>query len=261
VFFANWRALLQRIYTRHSRELLAFAARMETTKPCILVVEDEAAIRDGLADVLVYHGFRVDAVGDGRDGMHKALSGQYDLLLLDVMLPGCDGFAICDAVRKIDRDQPIIMLTAKTTDEDIVNGLSLGADDYIAKPFSIAQLVLRVKAVLRRSKTTAAAAAQIKLAGDVEIDTRNLSGRRGSAPLTFTRREMEILEYLQRNSERPVSRDERLLRCANALTDLAREICCDLVLALFALVVHVESCFTAPAAHGDATASRARRAR
>ena len=136
-------------------------------------------------------------------GLQKALSGQYDLLLLDVMLPGRDGFSICDAVRKIDRDQPIIMLTAKTSDEDIVNGLSLGADDYIAKPFSIAQLVLRVKAVLRRSRTAAAAAAQIKLAGDVEIDTRNLSGRRGAEPLTFTRREMEILEYLQRNTRAP----------------------------------------------------------
>ena len=133
-------------------------------------------------------------------GLQKALSGQYDLLLLDVMLPGRDGFAICDEVRKVDRDQPIIMLTAKTSDEDIVNGLALGADDYIAKPFSIAQLVLRVKAVLRRSRTACAAAAQIKLAGDVEIDMRNLSGRRGAEPLTFTRREMEILEYLQRNT-------------------------------------------------------------
>ena len=96
---------------------------MDTAKPRILVVEDEAAIRDGLADVLVYHGYSVDAVGDGRDGLQKALSGQYDLLLLDVMLPGRDGFAICDEVRKVDRDQPIIMLTAKTSDEDIVNGL------------------------------------------------------------------------------------------------------------------------------------------
>jgi DNA-binding response OmpR family regulator len=185
---------------------------METAKPRILVVEDEAAIRDGLADVLVYHGYRVDAVGDGREGLQKALSGQYDLLLLDVMLPGRDGFAICDEVRKVDRDQPIIMLTAKTSDEDIVNGLSLGADDYIAKPFSIAQLVLRVKAVLRRSRSAEAAAAQIKLGGDVEIDVQNLSGRRGAEPLTFTRREMEILEYLQRNTQRPVSRDELLTR-------------------------------------------------
>ena len=185
---------------------------METAKPRILVVEDEAAIRDGLTDLLVYHGFDVDAVGDGREGLQKALSGQHDLLLLDVMLPGRDGFAICDEVRKVDRDVAIIMLTAKTSDEDIVNGLALGADDYIAKPFSIAQLVLRVKAVLRRSRALAAAAAQIKLAGDVEIDVQNLSGRRGNEALTFTRREMEILEYLQRNTQRAVSRDELLTR-------------------------------------------------
>ena len=149
-------------------------------KPRILVVEDEAAIREGLADVLVYHGYGVDAVADGREGLERALTGRYALLLLDVMLPGRDGFSICDEVRRIDRDQPIIMLTAKTSDEDIVNGLSLGADDYIAKPFSIAQLVLRVKAVLRRSRAAAELAACIKLAGDVEIDTRNLCGRRGS---------------------------------------------------------------------------------
>jgi two-component system response regulator RegX3 len=185
---------------------------MDKAKPRILVVEDEAAIRDGLTDVLVYHGYAVDAVGDGRDGLTKALSGQYDLLLLDVMLPGRDGFAICDEVRKVDRDLAIIMLTAKTSDEDIVNGLSLGADDYVAKPFSIAQLVLRVKAVLRRSRALAEAAAQIRLAGDVEIDVRNLSGRRGKDSMTFTRREMEILEYLQRNTQRPVSRDELLTR-------------------------------------------------
>jgi DNA-binding response OmpR family regulator len=185
---------------------------MEQGKPRILVVEDEAAIRDGLADVLVYHGYLVDAVGDGREGLKKALSGQYDLLLLDVMLPGMDGFAICDEVRKIDREQPIIMLTAKTSEDDIVNGLSLGADDYVGKPFSIAQLVLRVKAVLRRSRAGLAAAAQITLAGDIEIDTRNLSGRRGSEGLAFTRREIEILQYLQQNADRPVSRDELLTR-------------------------------------------------
>jgi two-component system response regulator RegX3 len=185
---------------------------MDSAKPRILVVEDEAAIRDGLVDVLVYHGYRVDAVGDGREGLKKALTGQYDLLLLDVMLPGRDGFSICDEVRKVDRDLAVIMLTAKTSDEDIVNGLSLGADDYVAKPFSIQQLMLRVKAVLRRSRTAAEAAARITLAGDVEIDVQNLSGRRGTEALTFTRREMDILEYLQRNTARPVSRDELLTR-------------------------------------------------
>jgi DNA-binding response OmpR family regulator len=211
-FFANLRALLQRIYTAEAGELLALAARMGQPKPRILVVEDEAAIRDGLADVLVYHGYDVDAVADGRDGLSKALSGRYDLLLLDVMLPGRDGFAICDAVRKQDREQAIIMLTARTSDEDIVNGLTLGADDYVAKPFSIAQLVLRVKAVMRRSRAGIARATQIKLGDDVEIDTRNLTGRRGSEVLAFTRREIEILQYLEQNTERPVSRDELLTR-------------------------------------------------
>jgi two-component system response regulator RegX3 len=185
---------------------------MEQQKPRILVVEDEAAIRDGLADVLVYHGYRVDTVADGKEGLAKALSGKYDLLLLDVMLPGRDGFSICDEVRKVDRDQPIIMLTAKTSDEDIVNGLTLGADDYVAKPFAIAQLVLRVKAVLRRSRVGVESAAKIELDGDIEIDTRNLSGRRGAEALAFTRREIEILRYLQSNAERPVSRAELLTR-------------------------------------------------
>jgi DNA-binding response OmpR family regulator len=185
---------------------------MEQQKARILIVEDEAAIRDGLTDVLVYHGFAVDAVADGRDGLKKALSGRYDLILLDVMLPGRDGFSICDEIRKADRAQPIIMLTAKTSDEDIVNGLTLGADDYVAKPFSIAQLVLRVKAVLRRSRIGIELAKQIRLAGDVEIDTQNLSGRRGGVDLTFTRREIEILQYLQSNAERPVSRAELLTR-------------------------------------------------
>jgi two-component system response regulator RegX3 len=185
---------------------------MEQQKPRILIVEDEAAIRDGLVDVLVYHGYRVDAVADGKEGLEKALTGRYDLLLLDVMLPSRDGFSICDEVRKVDRDQPIIMLTAKTRDEDIVNGLTLGADDYIAKPFAIAQLVLRVKAVLRRSRVGIENVAHIRLGGDIEIDTRNLSGRRGEEALAFTRREIEILQYLQSNSERPVSRAELLTR-------------------------------------------------
>jgi DNA-binding response OmpR family regulator len=185
---------------------------MGQPKSRILVVEDEAAIRDGLADVLVYHGYEVDTASDGRLGLQRALSGQYDLLLLDVMLPGRDGFSICDEVRKADREQPIILLTAKTSDDDMVNGLSLGADDYVTKPFSIAQLVLRIKAVLRRSRAGIALATHIELSGDVEIDTRSLSGRRGTESLAFTRREIEILQYLQQNADRPVSRDELLTR-------------------------------------------------
>jgi two-component system response regulator RegX3 len=141
-----------------------------------------------------------------------ALSGRFDLILLDVMLPGMDGFEICNRIRAQDRDQPVIMLTAKSTDEDIIQGLSLGADDYVAKPFSVAQLVLRVQAVLRRSRIGAELDALLQLGEDVEIDCRNLQGQRGDEALSFTRREVEMLQYLRLHSERPVSRDELLAK-------------------------------------------------
>ena len=116
----------------------------------ILIVEDEDAIRVGLVDVFVFHGYEVDWAADGKAGLAKALTGQFDLVLLDVMMPGMNGFEICNAVREQDKDQAIIMLTAKGTDDDIIQGLQHGADDYVTKPFSVAQLVLRVQAVLRR---------------------------------------------------------------------------------------------------------------
>ena len=176
----------------------------------ILIVEDEPAIREGLIDVFVYHGYEVDSVADGKEGLQKSLSGKYDLILLDVMLPGMNGFDICDRVRAEDRDQPIIMLTAKSSDEDIIHGLKLGADDYVAKPFSVAQLVLRVQAVLRRARIGVEEENHISLGPDIELDTLNLSGHRGEETLSFTRREMEILQYLSANSERPVPREELL---------------------------------------------------
>ena len=187
----------------------------------ILIVEDETAIRTGLMDVFVFHGYDVDYASDGREGLDKALSGTYELILLDVMLPSMDGFEICNRIRSRDRDQPIIMLTAKTSDEDIIQGLSLGADDYVAKPFSVAQLVLRVQAVLRRSRV--GIDSHIRLGDDVEVDSRNLSGRRGEEQVTFTRREMEILQYLDTNSERPVSRDELLNKVWGYARDLEIE--------------------------------------
>ena len=176
----------------------------------ILIVEDEAAIRTGLVDVFVFHGYQVDWADEGSEALKKALSGQFDLILLDLMLPGMNGFELCERIRADNRDQPIIMLTAKSADEDIIRGLSLGADDYVAKPFSIAQLVLRVQAVLRRSRINADMEQYIRLGSDIEIDVRNLSGRRADRALVFTRRELEVLQYLHANRERPVSRDELL---------------------------------------------------
>jgi two-component system response regulator RegX3 len=178
----------------------------------ILIVEDEEAIRTGLRDVLVFHGYELDCAADGNEGLDKALSGSFDLILLDIMLPGMDGFEICNRIRSRDREQPIIMLTARSSDEDIIQGLSLGADDYVAKPFSVAQLVLRVQAVLRRSRIGVEMDHQLRLGDGIEIDSRNLSGRRGEQALSFTRREVEILQYLKANSERPVSREELLTR-------------------------------------------------
>jgi len=181
-------------------------------KTRLLIVEDEVAIRTGLTDLFVFHGYEVEAAADGREGLRKALAGGYDLLLLDVMLPGVDGFEICNRVRAADPEQPIVMLTAKTSDEDIVRGLTLGADDYVAKPFSVTQLVLRVQAVLRRARTVQEDLALIRLGDGFEIDIRNLSGRRGAETLAFTRREVELLKYLAANAERPVPREELLHR-------------------------------------------------
>ena len=177
-------------------------------KARLLIVEDEEAIRTGLVDVFVYHGYEVDSAEHGDVGLRKALSGQYELILLDVMLPGTDGFEICNQVRQQDRQQPIIMLTAKSSDEDIVQGLTLGADDYVAKPFSVTQLLLRVQAVLRRSGIGEDAGREIRLCNGMVIDTENLC----AGDVVFTRREMDVLQYLSRQPERPVSREELLSR-------------------------------------------------
>lgn len=168
------------------------------------------AIREGLVDLFVFHGYEVETAGEGNRGLTMALSGRFDMILLDVMLPGIDGYEICNKIREQDRDQPIIMLTAKSSDEEIIHGLSLGADDYVAKPFSVTQLVLRVQAVLRRAHLVPDESQQLQLADNFTIDTRNLSGQRGDEELRFTRREVEILQYLHANGERPVPRDELL---------------------------------------------------
>jgi two-component system response regulator RegX3 len=178
----------------------------------ILVVEDEEAIRAGLVDVFVYHGYDVDTAATGPDGLEKALSGRFDLVLLDIMLPGMDGYTVCNEIRADDRDLPVIMLTAKNSDEEIIEGLNLGADDYVGKPFSVAQLVARVEAVLRRSRAAITQARMIRLGDDIEIDTSNLAGTRGATDMRFTRREIDILSYLAANSDRPVSREELLAK-------------------------------------------------
>jgi len=178
-------------------------------KPGLLIVEDEEAILVGLTDVFVYHGFEVDTAKEGREGLRKAQSGRHDLIILDVMLPFIDGFTLCNKIRERDRDQPIIMLTAKSSEEDIITGLTLGADDYIAKPFSVRELVLRVESVLKRSRKRVLQAQSLHIGG-INIDTVNLLQLDVPEPLAFSRREIDILHYLNHHADRPVSREELL---------------------------------------------------
>ena len=180
-----------------------------TNKLKLLIIEDEPAILQGLVDVFIFHGFDVDSADDGKAGLEKVLSGKYDLILLDVMLPSIDGFTICNKIREQNKHQPIIMLTAKSSEEDIINGLTLGADDYIAKPFSIRELVLRVNTVLKRTNLHTHTNPVLQV-GEIQIDTANLIQINTSTPYAFSRRELDILHYLQQHSERPVSREELL---------------------------------------------------
>ncbi|MCP4188263.1 MAG: response regulator transcription factor [Gammaproteobacteria bacterium] len=190
-------------------------------KAKLLIVEDETAIRVGLVDVFVFHGYEVDSVEHGEAGLHKALTGLYDLILLDVMLPGMNGFDICQRIREQDRQQPVIMLTAKTSDEDIVQGLTLGADDYIAKPFSVTQLVLRVQAVLRRAGIGEQQQREICLNNNRVVDTDNLNIMDSNT--LFTRREMDVLQYLHRHCDRPVPREELLVKVWGYASDMEIE--------------------------------------
>ena len=179
----------------------------------LLIVEDEQAIVRGLSDLFIFHGYEVEVAMDGLEGLEMAISGEYALVLLDVMLPSLDGFNVCDKIREHDLNQPIIMLTAKTSEEDIITGLSLGADDYIAKPFSVRELVLRVESVLKRSRKLKKQADYLVVGNTIKIDVANLMGKRDNqadAALAFTRREVEMLQYLQENNDRPVSREELL---------------------------------------------------
>lgn len=178
-------------------------------KAKLLVVEDEVAIQQGLIDLFVFNGYDVVAHSDGKEGLDAALNTHFDCILLDVMLPSMDGFSICNEIRKQSRRQPIIMLTAKNAEEDVINGLTLGADDYISKPFSIRELLLRVEAALRLSGKHAEQE-KLQIGSHLQIDTVNLCGKSNGKDVLFTRREIDVLCFLKENQSRPVSRKELL---------------------------------------------------
>ena len=176
-------------------------------KPKILVVEDENAIRTGLCDVLAYHGWEPTGVDNGDDGLIEALSGRYRLLILDVMLPGVDGFTICTRAREALPKQAIMMLTAKGAESDVLNGFRSGADDYVAKPFSVPQLVARVEALLRR----AAPESQRRFTlGPVQVDADTLSASAGTAEQELSPRDVEVLAYFSEVPGKVVTREDLL---------------------------------------------------
>jgi len=181
---------------------------MTPSKARILVVEDDPAILRGVLDVLVFNGFEACGIEDGSKGLEEGLNAHYDLMILDVMLPGTDGFTICRQVRKAKPSQPIVMLTAKGSEDDIVNGFGCGADDYISKPFSIRELMVRIEALLRRAgKLTAGERITLM---DICFDPNTLkAGFRGKT-IELTRREMDIIVWMYHHQDRIVSKKELL---------------------------------------------------
>lgn len=180
----------------------------------ILVVEDEESIRNGVCDVLAYHGYRPEAVETGEDGLQRGRQETFDLVILDVMLPGIDGFRVCEKLRAERPGLSILMLTAKGSEDDVVHGLRLGADDYVTKPFSIRELVARVEALMRRTGKLGRAEGfvfgpwQVDAEGLRAVDDKRAGGER---EVELTAREVDLLRLFSREGGRVVSR-RRLLR-------------------------------------------------
>ena len=178
----------------------------------LLVVEDDASIRRALVDALAYAGYSVSEAPTGEEALDLASRGAFDLVLLDVMLPGIDGFEVLRGLRSAQARLPVIMLTARGAEEDRVRGLRGGADDYVVKPFSPGELVARVEAVLRRSAERPNGVQRLVIAGrEVDFERREVRLPDGGSA-SLTERESELLQYLAAHRDRAVSREE-LLRC------------------------------------------------
>ena len=169
----------------------------------LLLVEDEPALARGLSDTLRAQGFEVHIAEDGRRGLDAALAVRPDLILLDVMLPKVNGFEVCRLIRAQGLDVPIVMLTAKGQEEDIILGLTLGADDYITKPFRVGELIARARALLRRRGSDRA----VQRFGNCEIDLTARKVLRDGAAVDLTAREFALLAYFASRPGRALARD------------------------------------------------------
>jgi len=176
----------------------------------ILIVEDELNMIQGLKDNLEFEGYEVDTAMEGTSGQHKVLQGKYDLILLDVMLPDISGFDICKAARKAGVNTPIILLTAKGEEIDKVLGLELGADDYITKPFSLRELLARIKAILRRTSNGNGGIVEPDFItiGNIQVSFKNYLAQKGNEEIKMSHKEFEILHYLYHNAGKTIHRDD-----------------------------------------------------
>ncbi len=180
--------------------------------PRILLVEDEPGLQLTLSDRLRGEGYRVDTAGDGQTGLDKAATGEFDLVLLDVMLPRKNGFDVLRDLRQRGLETPVIMLTARGQVVDTIVGLKLGADDYLSKPFEMMELLARIEARLRR-RTTPPATTPVSEGyqfGDVRMDYRSAEVFRGDEPIELSAREYQLLRYMIEHRTEVISRDQLL---------------------------------------------------
>ena len=172
----------------------------------ILIVEDEPNISDFVKGELEYEGYDVCIKEDGREGLEEALRNEYDLIILDVMLPSMNGFEICRRLKR-EKQSPVIMLSAKDSVMDKVNGLQIGADDYIAKPFAIEELLARIEVVFRRQDSLNNSIVKFK---DIVINKSSRSVKRNGNEISLTNKEYELLMILVDNKDKVVTREELL---------------------------------------------------
>jgi DNA-binding response OmpR family regulator len=187
----------------------------------LLVVEDERDLAQTLRRAFEEQDFAVDLAGDGEEGLFKIREMTYDAVILDLMLPKLDGWAVLSAARASGLRTPVLMLTARDTIEDRVRGLNLGGDDYLTKPFALAELVARVRAMIRRAYGNPASVVRL---GDVTIDTASHQVWRGGEPIELTAREFAILELLTRSRGSIVNRSRICEHIYNEDTDVASNV-------------------------------------
>jgi DNA-binding response OmpR family regulator len=176
----------------------------------ILIIEDEPHIVLGLTDALEFEGFAVVSANKGKDGVHLARQEKPDAVLLDLMLPDTNGFKVCEELRRFDRFVPIIMLTARSQEVDKIRGLDAGADDYVTKPFSVGELIARLRALFRRTARPTETAAEVFSIGCATVNLTTHSVTRGSRSEQLSFYEVELVRLLHERVGQPVSREEIL---------------------------------------------------